>query len=528
MPDLLAGRWAKRLGLDELWLAWLMVVGWVSAYAMLSLQGLQGLDIDSAEQVYFAQTWQVGYGVRQPPLYTWLLIALKPDSWSWPVTLEVMRYSLLVGWLGGMQALAGACGASRRTQALVLMAHLGFSLALWRVHDSLTHTVLAAVLVTWGAAAVALALHQPRWWWLAGVLAGLACLAKFSAALWWASSVGAAWWMSRPQGSGGWRPWCRHTVLPSLWATGLAALVASVYLRWWFSQRAVEQAGASGAVHQLVAGQEATRSWWVALDLACGVIEYALLGPLLLLFIGVWCAWRQQTLVGGHRLTPAARWLACQSAVALLATLCVLLIVQGAAFKSRWLWPVVPGLGVWMVLWAVRVTRDAPAGWSRALNAVAMSCGLLAIGAAALRWWEPELNAARCRDCWTDRPALEMARALHRAEGAELRVITHDAHLGGILAAVSPRLRTWAMPGSPWPAPVGFDRQETPCLLAWVNMDRPQPPQPALAAWREPYTLAGSPLHRMSWPLRHAPQRQIWLQFQRLDSKACEQARLSH
>ncbi len=47
--------------------AWAAVALWVLVYGALKLFSLDGLDIDSAEQVYFAQSWQMGYGTRGGP-----------------------------------------------------------------------------------------------------------------------------------------------------------------------------------------------------------------------------------------------------------------------------------------------------------------------------------------------------------------------------------------------------------------------------------------------------------------------------
>lgn len=500
---------------------------WLVAYAVLKAQGLEGLDLDSAEQVYFAQSWQMGYGIRQPPLYTWLLLSLKPEAWPWSLMLELARYTLLLAWLGGVQALARACGASRQTQAVVLMAHLGLSLALWRVHDSLTHTVLAAALVTWGSAAAVRAMVQPRWWLLAGLLAGLACLAKFNAGLWWVSSLAAAWWIALRQGPslGPLSSW-RQTALWSLAGSGVAALVGSVYVVWWVQQRLNHQVGAAALVRQITLGQDQVPPWQPIVDLASGVLEYALIGPLLLSLIGLAALWarRGQSTSVLPASTVGQRWLAWQSALALLATALVLVLAQGSAFKSRWLWPVVPGLGTWLVIVAVQAVDQASGRWQGALRITALGCALLSIGLSAVRWWEPALSAKRCGGCWTDRPAADMARVVHQVGGPSVRVLTGDAHLAGILVAASPGVLSWAVTQPQWPAPSGFARHPGACLLAWVDMEQPLAPPADLPSWLAHDALAVGARQQVSWPLRHAPDRRVWFQVQRLDAQACTRA----
>ncbi|HET6787750.1 MAG TPA: hypothetical protein VFH49_07300, partial [Aquabacterium sp.] len=255
----------EQTGRGPIALAWGAVALWVLAYAVLKAQGLQGLDVDSAEQVYFAQSWQMGYGTRQPPLYTWLLLALKPQGWAWATMLEGARYTLLLLCLGGLQAFARACGASAREQALVLLTHLGLSLVLWRVHDSLTHTVLAATLVTWASVAVVKTFEQPRWWLAAGALAALACLAKFNAGLWWAAAVAVAWGLSLhgPDRAGRQRTWA--------WMVGGGLVFVAVlapYGAWWLSQKM----GAGTLARQIAVAREQMPLWRPMVDVLLGVL----------------------------------------------------------------------------------------------------------------------------------------------------------------------------------------------------------------------------------------------------------------
>lgn len=504
-------------------MAWGAVALWVLAYAVLKAQGLQGLDVDSAEQVYFAQSWQMGYGTRQPPLYTWLLLALKPDGWAWATMLEVARYTLLLLCMGGLQAFARVCGASAREQALVLLTHLGLSLVLWRVHDSLTHTVLAATLVTWASVAVVKSFAQPRWWLAAGTLAALACLAKFNAGLWWVAAVVVAGGLSLREAdrAGRQRTWA--------WMVGGGLVFIAVlapYGLWWLSQKM----GATTLARQIAVAREQLPLWRPPVDVILGALEFALLGPALAALIGV-AAWHSL------RRSPARRpvwgqidrWVLGQALLALAVTMGLLMLARGSAFKARWLWPVAPVLTVTLVLWSTRAVRactEAGHGrWpARALWGVALAMPVLAVGMSALRWWEPELNAQRCRECWTDRPAVTLSRALHQRHGPDLRVIAGDTHLAGILVDASPRMLAWAAPQTALPPPRGFAQGGGACVLAWVSLESTAPPPPALMALIGTHAGGRHAFTQEAWPLQHAPQRRIWLHSQRVPPAACASA----
>ncbi|HEX5371825.1 MAG TPA: hypothetical protein VFW84_03750, partial [Aquabacterium sp.] len=214
--------------------------------------------------------------------------------------------------------------------------------------------------------------------------------------------------------------------------------------------------------------------------------------------------------------------------LALAVTMALLMMARGSAFKARWLWPVAPVLTVTLVLWSARAVHalaDAGRGrWpGRALWGVALAMPLLAVGVSALRWWEPELNAQRCRECWTDRPAETLSGALHQRHGPDLRVIAGDTHLAGILVAASPRVRAWAAPQSALPPPQGFAQGRANCVLAWVSLEPEAEPLPALRGLQQAHALGEGPLSA-SWPLRHAPQRRIWLHSQRVAPAACASA----
>lgn len=500
--------------------AWGLVALWCAAYGLLKWHTQVGLDIDGAEQVYFAQSWQMGYGTRQPPLYTWLLLALKPDLMPWGVTLELARYAVLGLWLAGVQCLAAACGASPLNQARAVLLHLGCLLVLWRVHDSLTHTVLGACLTTWGTVALLRAWQRPAGWVGVGVLAALACLSKLNAAVWCLSSllVSVALMAAELRQPGQHRAeqaWLRAQLAwIALGAVAFAVLMAP-YVHWWTAHRQ-----SSLALAQEIVLTEVDLPWWRPLtQVLQGGLEYLLLAPLVAVIWG----WRHRHKAGSIPWPQAARWVCWQTALGMVILVALLAGMHGSHFTPRWLWPVIPGVTVWTAVWAAQVAdRMTARGVPHRFDGWVLAVPVLALALVAVRVWEPRQNAQRCVNCWTDRPAKHMAGALQAQYGPELRVLAGDAHLAGVLAAQAPGLRTWTPGVKDLPAPAGFARMTSPCVMAWVSMNRPLPPSKPLADLLARHGRGA--VSQVSWPLRLAPQRQIWMQSVLLSTQACTAA----
>lgn len=505
--------------------SWAAVAVWVFAYGLLKVFSQDGLDIDSAEQVYFAQSWQMGYGTRQPPLYTWLMLWMKPAHASWSASLEVARYACLVLWLAGVQALARACGADRSVQARVILAHLGLMLVMWRVHDSLTHTVLAAAITLWGSVAVIHALRRPAWWPLVGVLAALACLSKLNAVLWCLSSFLAAWAAILTSAGHD------DTTLPATPARHLAwmlaalavfALVLAPYAHWWLTQ----PSGSVALARRIVISDEHIPMWKPLLRVVLGLLEYLLLAPLMLAAL----VWR---LSGRHAVrvpksrTTGGQWLAWQTGAGLLILAISMAAMKATHFTPRWLWPVIPGATVCICVGAFQAldSSEALSAWRHRASVMLWSLALIAISMVGLRIWAPQVNAQRCVNCWTDRPAALLSQHLHQQFGANpLRIVAGDDHLAGILAGADDRDSTWTAGSAELPPSIEFVQSQAPCVLAWVTMDKPG----SMPAGLQHLLRQASPdgaIHQVRWPMRLAPQRDLWLLSMAAPPAVCDKAR---
>jgi hypothetical protein len=459
--------------------------------------------------------------MRQPPLYTWVLMLLKPSWAAWEASLEFGRYLVLLAWLAGVQALARACGASPRNQARVLLAHLGLLLVMWRVHDSLTHTVLAAAVTLWGSVALVRALDEPRWWPVVGLAAAAACLSKLNAALWCVSSFLSAliviWQIDRADRSQAGVVLRRHLRWVLL-ALGVFCALMAPYVSWWLSQRG----GPMSLASRIVVADAGVSFWRPVVDVFANVLEYLLLVPLVL-SVMAWCLRRR----GGQlRVVPlAGRWVRCQALTGLLLLLLVIAAMKGSHFTPRWLWPVVPGLTVWLCVRALdrvdQIDQIDQRRWRLIFDGVITLGVVLAFVTSAIRWWEPALTARQCQNCWTDRPATLISRDLHARYGHHLRIVTGDDHLAGVLAQVGPGDLTWTAVSPDLPAPAGFAAAGAPCVGAWVDMDEARPPPPELSALIDSSALASAPAKAV-WSLYLAPKRKLWLGSVMLAPRACE------
>ncbi|WP_068313858.1 glycosyltransferase family 39 protein [Polycladidibacter hongkongensis] len=171
--------WARPIGVAT------FVFVYLSVHSILrgSFSGILGTD-DMFENV-FVQDFSLGYQVRQPPLYEWLLYGaqqvLGPTIWSF----QIVKYACIftAGWAlyqVARRALPEARMAALAVFSYTLMYQIGFNL-----HEGVTHTsilIATSALSFWawlrflerGDVATALVL---------GVAIGLGMLSKHSYAL---------------------------------------------------------------------------------------------------------------------------------------------------------------------------------------------------------------------------------------------------------------------------------------------------------------------------------------------------------
>lgn len=140
-----------------------------------------GLGLDEAEQMVAAQSLEMGYGA-QPPLYTWLQIAVFQLTGPTKLGLALLKHVFLAATYFGIWVLARQLGADRRVAAIAMFGTFLLPALSWESQRALTHTVLATALTVWTLVAATQAERSGRLrdFLLVGLAIGLGILAKWN------------------------------------------------------------------------------------------------------------------------------------------------------------------------------------------------------------------------------------------------------------------------------------------------------------------------------------------------------------
>jgi hypothetical protein len=405
------------------------------------------LGYDDAEQVLSAQHWSWSYRFEQPPLVTWLLLALRDITGLAPglVTITLLRSATLAALhvfaylaarrLGATHlAAAAAAGSLAATYTLGYLAHADLP------HSTLLAVVVAAALWLWLRM-----LEQPSWGrTLAFALAcGLGLLAKWNFVLLAFAFlvVGLA------------APDTRRLVLS--WRTPLiAAVMASLAgpTAWTVAgARSDLDAVASG----VLAGTPATGiapGWLAGIgDLATSILAFPQPWlPLALLVL--WPAF--------VRPNSAVRRTAALIAVMIGMHAALVPLAGATSFPERWM--IVPLLPLPLVLMA-SVSPVSP----RLPRFGGLLVGL-ALLVVLVRAVIGVTDAAYCGKCRTRMPAEAFAAAIRDAGFTSGTLVAPDMHLAGNLKRVMPDARVVVprLPETARPAP-----GDGVCVVLWRGED---------------------------------------------------------
>jgi hypothetical protein len=150
---------------------------------------------DDAEALYVSQSLELGYNLRNPPLFDWLVTMLVRLFGPYPQVVYGLRMACLLAMLIGFQQLARRLQSNR-----TLAVTAGFSVLLilhlhWYVFFDLTHSLLAAVFYPWVLVALIDLRRDPRGrrFLLFGLLLGAGVLSKYTFALFGLALLLALW-----------------------------------------------------------------------------------------------------------------------------------------------------------------------------------------------------------------------------------------------------------------------------------------------------------------------------------------------
>jgi 4-amino-4-deoxy-L-arabinose transferase-like glycosyltransferase len=472
----------RRGGAAEPWvgLTPVAIVAYFAATGAMRAATPGALNLDEAEMMVAAQSLDPGYG-PQPPLYVWLQIGANALLGEGKLALAAVKHALLAATALGLWAAARLAGAAPRVAAVAALSLAFLPQFLWESQRALTHTVLAAALLSWGAAALVGAAAREGWRWALalGALAGLAALAKLNAVFLAAGLLAAAFLAPGP-------PRSRAAA-----AAAVALAVVAPYGLWMAGNLDLVTARVDKFGVGRASGVGAT-----AAGLAAFLLALASSLALLAASHG-WLIWRRpapgaaSAASAATEVAAAARLLAVATAVGLGAALVATLAAGATEVKERWLHPVLVAAPLVAALAAAgrlgpRAARDA----ARAALALAL------VAAVAL---QVNLRIGGLEPSDTTRPFAAFAA---QAAAGGRRVLAQNTLIGGNLRLVAPELvaLTPEMPRLGVP-------MEAPDQMIWEARRGDTPPEALMALHRarfgrEPAILSVERL-AAPWPWPH-------------------------
>jgi hypothetical protein len=220
---------------------------------------LPGLGGDDGEQLVFAQSFQWGYQLRNPPLYTWLVMALQGLVGVGTHTVLLLKFGLLVTIALLLRALAVQLGTDDRLASLAGASPLAIYGLGWDSMLGFSHSVLVTVFVLVAWIQLLRLRDDPglRLYALFGLGIGLGLLAKPVFGLFAVALLAAALW------DRDYRAQLRPVGL--LIALGVAAAVYAPH-GLWLAERLAQAVPAETEGRSLLDGlEQVARLWGLAI-----------------------------------------------------------------------------------------------------------------------------------------------------------------------------------------------------------------------------------------------------------------------
>jgi 4-amino-4-deoxy-L-arabinose transferase-like glycosyltransferase len=176
----LAERWlAPLLSLRGVVAFWLLYAASHAALRFLASKNLSG---DDARESELVQSLALGYQIRQPPLYEWLLWSIQQVIGPGIASHLVLRYLLIAGiGIVTFTATRALTGEQRWSAVASLSLVLTYPVG-WTFHEWATQTLLLSIACIVSLHATVAFIRQPSLWTaiLLGLAIGLGLMSKFS------------------------------------------------------------------------------------------------------------------------------------------------------------------------------------------------------------------------------------------------------------------------------------------------------------------------------------------------------------
>ncbi len=407
-----------------------------------------GVTNDDAEQLLLSQVLAWGYDLRNPPLFTWFVVAMQQITGVSVFATEAVKFALLFLTYALIYRSARIILRDNLLAALAALSSLAVFQFLWDAVINYSHTVLLAAALAALLYAILRLGERKDWasYILIGLTLGVGILGKYSFIAFAAALLAAAMWDRN----------LRQCVLSPkfLVSLALALVIVSPHLSWLMAARQVGELALPGA-------ESWTLSPSAIPNLGQFAVQYAaFFGPLAILlgviFHQAFAPLRPDTAPGGRRLLAIA--------LAIL-TIGVVIFVVGfnaPVFRPRY-----------MVIFAVFpmflfVCFDPGKMAEKQINRYVLTLGVLAllVPATLLAAYVGD-PGYRCKRCYLHVNYPAIAQKLRQAgfKTGTIGSLDRKYPLSGGLRPAFPgaRIYSWKFTGFLAPPP----RAAGQCLLIW-------------------------------------------------------------
>ncbi|MBL4613292.1 MAG: glycosyltransferase family 39 protein [Magnetovibrio sp.] len=480
----------------------------VSIYWALRMSAFSGLSGDEAEQVLFAQSFRWGYDVANPPLYTWILIALFSVFGKSAGLVVAFKLCILAGiYLALHHAARLSLGNERRLDwALVALSPLLIFFMSWHAIFSYSHSLLNAlfIVLTFSALHMVIKDGRLRWYVVLGSLIGLGIMTKYAYVMFLLALISAGMSLTMVRS--------RLLNRSALVTVIIASAIIAPHVAWlWASADMLKDA----ISYKLETGQDIStikaigKGLWSLLR-----STFAFLSPLWLIVLLVFPAIFKKTRQAD--LLPIAAPLLSRTFLAIIILMLSMVVLGGVTqFRPNYLF-----ILILFPLWVfARLPAEPVPGKRRRVYAglVMTACALSVGGLAA----KAVLDPLRCKKCQFLIPYEKIAKELQRQgfNAGSVFATWYPNPLPGNLALYLPdsRIVSHKFIDIIPPARQHAKNQTGQCMAVWVPRERGG--KTAEAAAGSTNAIFGTklppnqPSQRIELPLYRAPDKTVLIDY---------------
>ncbi|WOI52856.1 glycosyltransferase family 39 protein [Parvularcula sp. LCG005] len=455
--------WRQRLFSLQGTITVTALFGLINAIARL-MKGT-ALAMDDAKTNVFTQVWQWGYQPDNPPLFEWLIRLLHFVTGGGLISFLIVKYvALMIAAAfvhGTVRQYASARAAFAVATGMVLLYQIG-----WNYHEAFTHSALLIAGVAGVMWAGLRLVRQPgvRAAALFGLMAGIAMMTKYNAALFIVPFLVALVWARDTRGA---------LLRPSaVLIPAVAAMVVLPHVLWFLNQTDAYNASLAQTM-----GREGAYLSRVGEGLGSLIVS-ALTFFLPFGLVALWLGRQGGTVFGTlERLLLRTAWIS-------LGLLAVAVIAAGMGNVSeRYLIPVLLPAYVAIASALLRRADEAFRPWFVACGGTALLVLVLRFAGAIFP------GPPFCDRCLEFVPYDPLAIAIEAAVPDDAVLIVREENTGGNLVSRFPQMPVRVFTSLTLTNPIKND--EHPCFFIWSeDMVWGVPLEPAVAfAYDDPATI---------------------------------------